>query len=151
MKTLKIEKEVTKEDVYVMARTPEELAEVERMLAKTDLRYVGSEFSDSPCVVMDDDFWYKATSIDRHRIEIAIPQLAELLGVEYPLKPERLPTLEELIAEAKSKITVGSETYPCWVEGMREIKAYHIGGIRYPSEKSAIAAYISKRLREEYL
>lgn len=149
MKTIKIEKEVTKEDVYVMVRTYGELTEVERVLAKTDLRYVGSEFSDSSCLVIDGDMWYKATSIDRHRIEVTIPQLSELLGVEYPLK--QLPTLEELIAEAKSKITVKTESYPCWVEGTQEVKTYYTCGGEYHSEKSAIVGYISQKLREEYL
>ena len=88
MKTIKIEKEVTKEDVYVRARTPDELAEVERILEKTDLHYVGSEFSDSSCVVIHGGMWFKQTSMARHRIEITIPQLAELLGVEYPFKPK---------------------------------------------------------------
>lgn len=151
MKTLKIEREVTKEDVYVVARTPEELAEVERILAKAGLRYAESEFSYSYYVIIVGDMWYKVTSIDRHRIEITIPQLAELLGVEYPLKPEQLPTLEELIAEAKSKITVKSESYVCWIDGIVETKAYHIEGLRYTSEKRAIAAYISKKIQEEYL
>lgn len=67
------------------------------------------------------------------------------------IEQKQLPTLEELIAEAKSKVTVKSETYPCWVEGMREIKVYRMGGMSYTSEKSAIAAYISKKIREEYL
>lgn len=151
MKTIKIEKEVTKDDVYVRARTPDELTEVERILAKTDLRYLGSEFSDSSCVVIDGDTWYRTISfaINRRRTEITIQQLAELLGVEYPLK--QLPTLEELIAEAKSKITIKSKTYPCWVEGTRVVTWYTAAGKEYTSEKCAIAGYISKKIQEEYL
>lgn len=148
MKTIKIEKEVTKEDVYVTARTPDELTEVEGILAKTDLRYAGSEFSDSSCVFMVDDIWYKATSIDMRRIEVTIPQLAELLGVEYPLK--QLPTLEDLIEEAKSNIEVKVIDYPCWVEDTVRVTTYNIGNTRYYTEKLAIIGYISKKL-EEYL
>lgn len=151
MRTLKIEKEVTKDDVYVMADTPGKLTEVERILAKTDLRYLGSEFSDSSCVVIDGDTWYRTISfaINRRRTEITIPQLAELLGVEYLLK--QLPTLEELISEAKSKITVKSKTYPCWVDGSKEVTTYMCAGLEYYSERAAIASYISRKIQEEYL
>lgn len=139
------------EDVYVRARIPGELAEVERILAKTSLRYVGSESSDSCLVVVGDGMWYKTTSPDSvwGRVEITIPQLAELLGVEYPLK--QLPTLEELIAEAKSKITVETKSYPCWVDGSKEVTTYMCAGLEYYSERAAIASYISKKIREEYL
>lgn len=67
------------------------------------------------------------------------------------IEQKQLPTLEELIAEAKSKITVKTETYSHWNNGTWEIKTYHIEGMSYPTEKRAVAAYISKKIQEEYL
>lgn len=150
MKTIKIEKEVTKEDVFVCVANTSEYDEVYRIITAGGEQILKLPYERLIAYSPIGGYWVAVGSV-RDKYQITIPQIAELLGVEYPLKPEQLPTLEELIAEAKSKITVKSETYPCWVEGMREIKTYHIGGMSHTSEKSAIAAYISKKIQEEYL
>ena len=72
---------------------------------------------------------------------------AEVLKESKP----QLPTLEELIAEAKSKITEKTTAYPDWVEGTKEVTSYTVVGTEYMSYKSAIIGYISKRLWEDYL
>lgn len=153
MKKIKIEKEVTKEYVCVKAESVEDSREIRAILESAgEVVDDNAPYSPQNTYLMFDGIdnnWFYRWSISGYKI--TIPQLAELLGVEYPLKPEQLPTLEELIAEAKSKITVKSETFPCWVEGTWEIKTYHIEGMSYPTEKRAVAAYISKKIQEEYL
>lgn len=151
MKTLKIEKEVTKKDVYVRAESVEDSKEIRAILeAAKEVVDEDSPYSPQYAYLMFDGVgndwvyrWYGAG------FKITIPQLAELLGVEYPLK--QLPTLEELIAEAKSKITEKTTVYPDWVDGTKEVTSYVVAGTEYMSEKLAIIGYISKRLREEYL
>lgn len=276
MKTIKIEKEVTKEDVFVCVANASEYDEVCRIIIAGGEQILKRPFERLVTYSPLTGCWVAAGSMG-DKYQITIPQLAELLGVEYPLKPKfeagkwyiaevgtnifchngkfdedgapcgygvacdtnwwvaddvgwggdyreatpsevekalvaeakrrfksgveinnsslgfrdnwqkieggnidwgsgylyfgnrgtaifydgkwaevreeekKLPTLEELITEAKSKITVKTESYPCWVEGTREIEVYHIGGTKYMTEKLAIIGYIAERLREEYL
>lgn len=282
MKTIKIEKEVTKEDVYVKVESVEDSKEIRAILeAAEEVVDESNQYSPQDTYLMFDGVdrdWFYNRVILGHKI--TIPQLAELLGVEYPLKSKfeagkwyisevstnifchngkfdedddpcgygvvcdanwavandagwggdyreatheevekaliaeakrrykvgdrvgqvdcynrgsmygedpwvykgvdswllqdnslfnenlclmrngewaevieqkQLPTLEELIAEAKSKITVKTESYPCWVEGTREVVSYIVAGTEYMTEKLAIIGYIAERLREEYL
>lgn len=284
MKKIKIEKEVTKEDVFVCVANTSEYDEVCRIITAGGEQILKRPFERLVTYSSLEGYWIAVGSMG-DKYQITIPQLAELLGVEYPLKPKfevgkwykfdeegclvfkagkgglgygwwrgrwgrrwaapdnlvradgwtettkeevkealvneanrrykpgdiitplkgyyygsngnlvlsasdyiyessnnrevlaiesatrgyyvgvfvngewaevveeekRLPTLEELIAEAKSKITKKTREFPCWIEGTREVTSYIVAGTEYMSDKSAIIGYISKRLREEYL
>ena len=70
---------------------------------------------------------------------------AEVLEEEEP----KLPTLESLIEEAKSKIEVHTSTYPCWVNGERTVTHYSIGlDINQYTEKDAVVSYVARRVKE---
>lgn len=148
MKTIKIEKEVTKKDVFVCVANTSEYDEVCRIITAGGDQILKRPFERLITYSPLEGYWVAVGSMG-DKYQISIPQLAELLGVEYPLK--QLPTLEELIAEAKSKITKKTREFPCWVEGTREIEVCRIGGKKYMTEKLAIIGYIAERLREEYL
>jgi hypothetical protein len=60
----------------------------------------------------------------------------------------QLPTLGELIEEAKSKMSSIKTVYTMWNEPDVEITTYTIGTMTYNTEKAAIAAYVGQRVRE---
>lgn len=157
MITIKIEKEATKADVYVVVDTNEKMLEVKEILSSSNQRYLGciSGSGTANILVYDKqyDAWYKLLHAEDRQYEITVPQLAELLGVEYPLRKrveeKKLPTLEELIEEARRKMEVRSFTYPDWVDGEKIINKYCIGrGIEAYTEKGAIAQYVKEKVLE---
>jgi|SRR5690606_20018636 len=154
MRTIKIEKEVTKEDVYVVVDTNEKMLEVEEILSSSNQVYSGRICGTANILVYikQYDAWYKLLHAEDRQCEITVPQLAELLGVEYPLRKrveeKKLPTLEELIEEAKSKMSSIKTVYTMWNEPDVEITTYTIGTVTDYTEKGAIAAYVGQRVRE---
>lgn len=154
MKTIKIEKEVTKEDVYVVVDTNEKMLEVKEILSSSNQRYLGCISGTANILVYDEqyDAWYKLLHAEDRQYEITVPQLAELLGVEYPLwkrvEEKKLPILEELIEEARRKMEIVSTTYPCWVDGSKDVTSYRIGTIIANTPKGCIAAYVGQKVQE---
>lgn len=61
---------------------------------------------------------------------------------------KKLPTLEELIKEAKSKMASIKTVCTMWNEPDVEITTYTIGTVTDYTEKGAIAAYVGQRVRE---
>lgn len=158
MRTIKIEKEATKAEVYVVVDTNEKMLEVKEILSSSNQRYLGciSGSGTANILVYDKqyDAWYKLLHAEDRQCEITVPQLAELLGVEYPLRKrveeKKLPTLEELIEEARSKIEVKLGNYPCWVDEERTVSKYCIdeNRIQAYTEKEAIAQYVKEKVLE---
>jgi|SRR5690606_7460177 len=155
MKTIKIEKEVTKEDVYVVVDTNEKMIEVKEMLSSSNQRYLGRICGTANILVYDKQLnaWYKLPYAEDRQCEITVPQLAELLGVEYPLRKreeeKKSPTLQELIDAARKEIVKIDRRYPHWFEDDFVVPKFKTSyGREFGSEKEAIAYYVSRKVLE---
>lgn len=109
----------------------------------------GSMYGEEPWVYKGVDDWLlQDNSLFNENLCLMLNgEWAEVIEEE-----KKLPTLEELIAEAKSKISKSTRQFPAWdCGGSKEVTTYTCYGVVYYSERLAIAGYISRKIYNEYL